>query len=57
MNEENKPEGKAVEVKLREDFQSDKEEIKKMQDEARSVSPFLLELLEAEEYSKGENNK
>ena len=49
-----KPQGKATEVKLREDFQPDKDEIKKMQDKARSVSPFLLDLLEAEEYQEDE---
>lgn len=46
--------GKATEVKLREDFQPSKDEVKKMQDKAREISPFLLDLLEAEEYKGNE---
>lgn len=50
-----KPKGKATDVKLREDFQPNKDEVKKMQDKAREVSPMMLDLLEAEEYN-GDGN-
>lgn len=50
---EEKTKGKAVEVKLREDFDPNNKELSKMQQLARSVSPFMLDLLEAKETSDG----
>lgn len=54
-DKEQKSKGKATEVKLRENFQPNKDEIRKMQEKAREVSPFLLDLLEAEEYQGDES--
>lgn len=49
MSEEVKPKGKPVEIKLDEGFAPNNRDIKEIQKFASEVSPFFLELLEAEE--------
>ena len=51
MSEEiqTKPKGKAIELKLEDDFLPNISEIKEAQKFASEVSPFLLQMLEANE--------
>ena len=49
MQVQNKPKGKAIELELEDDFLPNINEIKEAQKFASEVSPFLLQMLEANE--------